>query len=256
MTATLSACVLDPGAAAETSVTETADAEREAICDTGTVVAWDDIEAVRATIPDGCDVWLLAPEPEPEPAGERHQRLFEWSLAGNDLDDFPEIEMVYPDGVIVDTTRDFSAEVGESVSFHYIEAVRATGASVYVSPRGDGGGLVVDPDGPLPDQVRADIEAVPQRAVGTDEVNVASSQLTALVEAMRDCGVRAFRVAYFNLQPHFGAGSWSVGRLGWEPAEPSNVPLFDTTSPTREGALARAAAEFAEIGWGRYEVIG
>jgi len=153
----------DPGPSA-TALVETPEPDEPVVstpaCEAGTIVAWDDIETVRETLPDGCEIRLLGPVPEPETAGERSQRLFEWVLAGNASDDLPEIELVYPDGIIVDTTQEVSTEIGELIPSYRVEDARAAGASVYVSPRGDRSGLVIDPNGPLPEQVRADIQEV------------------------------------------------------------------------------------------------
>jgi len=98
----------DPGPSA-TALVETPEPDEPVVstpaCEAGTIVAWDDIETVRETLPDGCEIRLLGPVPEPETAGERHQRSVEWVIAGNDPADFPEIEMAYPDGIIVVTVQ-------------------------------------------------------------------------------------------------------------------------------------------------------
>ena len=226
-------------------------------CEVGTIVAWDDIETVRATLPDGCDIVLTGPEPTPEPAGERHQRSVEWVIAGNDLADFPEKEMVYPDGIVVDTTEPAPTTVGETIPAWQVEAAREAGAFVYVSRRGDGAGLIVDPDNPvLPEQVRADIEDIPSQAVGRDATNEFGAKSGAQSIAMRESGLRAFKVVYLNIQPEHDPGTWSVGTFGFPILSAEELERMGTGATTREGALARAAEVFADLGWGRYEVFG
>lgn len=57
------------------------------------------------------------------------------------------------------------ATTGDIVAAGDIEALRTSGASVYVSPNGDGSGLVIDPTAPLPEVIVQDIVA----AGGGDE---------------------------------------------------------------------------------------
>ncbi len=51
-------------------------------------------------------------------------------------------------------------EVGSVVTADQIEAAREAGVAVYVSPNGDGNGIVIDPTAPLPEAVVSDAEAI------------------------------------------------------------------------------------------------
>jgi hypothetical protein len=55
---------------------------------------------------------------------------------------------------------DIPTEAGAVVTADLIEATRAAGVAVYVSPTGDGNGIVVDPAGTLPEQLVAEVEFV------------------------------------------------------------------------------------------------
>ncbi|QAY63522.1 hypothetical protein ET495_09990 [Xylanimonas allomyrinae] len=228
-------------------------AESALVCDAGAVVAREDIEAVRETLPEGCDIWL-GPDPEPEPASLRQRRFFEWSLAGNDLAEFPEMELIYPDGIVFDTTQDPPTAVGDVVAPYRVDAARAAGASVYVSPHGDGTGLVVDPDGPLPTEVRSDMDTVPNEIIGLDGAEDFTWGATPVLEALRDSNLLAFVVVYTNLQPTLGPGTWSVILFG-RPQPPPGEIVEGASGNTRQRAMDRAAQLHADL-WGRVEVFG
>ncbi|WP_156250801.1 hypothetical protein [Pseudactinotalea terrae] len=58
-------------------------------------------------------------------------------------------------------------EPGDLVPADQIDAAREAGVTVYVSPNGDGNGIVVDPDATLPEELIAEVETVegmPQNA--------------------------------------------------------------------------------------------
>lgn len=68
--------------------------------------------------------------------------------------------------------------VGDTAPADAVEAVRAEGMSVFVSPTGDGSGVVVDPSAPLPESVLAEIDAVNEPLSPVD-VGRATAQLAA-----------------------------------------------------------------------------
>ena len=91
-------------------------------------------------------------------------------------------------------------EVGATIPADQIAAARAAGAQVYVSPRGDGAGLIVRPGDPLPDEVRADIESIlstPDQMSSVEDFNNALAGYREKSAALRDAGLSAFVVAPF-----------------------------------------------------------
>ncbi len=84
-------------------------------------------------------------------------------------------------------------QVGESVAAGDVDSAREAGASVYVSPRGDGSGLVVDPTAPLPQLVRDDMAAASMSSMTDAELAAGGKRdHTPVSDAMADSGLRAF----------------------------------------------------------------
>lgn len=167
----------------------------------------------------------------------------------------PEVEAPAPEAEAPEVTT----EVGASIPADQVEAARAAGAHVFVSPRGDGSGLIVDPSGTLPDAVRADLEHVASIQVTDGEsFGVQNDARFYLDQAMNDAGLSAFVVtsAIVIGDPERGGVQfdWNVAEMG--ASRRISPDGLNSAAPTREQALARAAQVYANYGWGRYEVIG
>jgi hypothetical protein len=132
---------------------------------------------------------------------------------------------------------------GEIVPADMIDAARAAGASVYVSPNGDGSGLVVDLAAGLPEQVQADITALPSQPSTMQDFSDLSVARGAQHTAMKDAGIKAFHVtrAPYIEGTHVVRLDWMVFALGLDDA----ASFGSTVAPTREGALAAAAPMLA-----------
>ncbi|WP_028049446.1 hypothetical protein [Cellulomonas sp. URHD0024] len=100
--------------------------------------------------------------------------------------------------------------VGDTVPAFAVEATREAGASVFVSPSGDGSGLVIDPAAPLPDAVVAEIDAVNRP---TSDLGAATAQLAART-AVRDALDEAdTSVLVLSATPTFDADGAVTGAL-------------------------------------------
>lgn len=131
----------------------------------------------------------------------------------------------------------------EIVPADMIDAARDAGAFVYVSPNGDGSGVVVDPAGALPEQVQADITSLPSQPSTMQDV---SSQAGAGADqngAMIDAGLQAFYVRTVPVVEgtEVVGFNWAVYPFGIS----DGAKYGSTIAPTREGALALAAPMFA-----------
>ena len=166
----------------------------------------------------------------------------------------PEPEETTPEG----PEPEVGAEVGATVPADEVDAAREAGAHVYVSPHRDGSGLIVDPARPLPDLIRADIEAiVPAQMESMDDFNAMNDSRRDQSLALIDAGLSAFAVT-----PHAIIGAdggfqyeWNVTALGVIHLEMGGVS-HPSNAPTRDDALALASEVFADWGWGTHEVIG
>lgn len=132
---------------------------------------------------------------------------------------------------------------GEIVPADMIDAAREAGASVYVSPNGDGSGLVVDPAAGLPEQVQADITALPSQPSTMQDFSDLSVARGAQHTAMKDAGIKAFHItrAPYIEGTQVVRLDWMVFALGLDDA----ASFGSTVAPTREGALAAAAPMLA-----------
>lgn len=132
---------------------------------------------------------------------------------------------------------------GEIVPADMIDAAREAGASVYVSPNGDGSGLVIDPTAALPEPVQADITALPSQPSTMQDFSDLSVARGAQHTAMKDAGIEAFHVtrAPYIEGTQVVRLDWMVFALGLDDAD----SFGSTVAPTREGALAAAAPMLA-----------
>jgi hypothetical protein len=78
--------------------------------------------------------------------------------------------------------------VGEAVPADLVEAARAAGASVYVSPNGDGTGVVVD--GTAPEIAVADAHAINGNVTDAESMFAQGDQLNDVVVAFDEAGLR------------------------------------------------------------------
>jgi hypothetical protein len=78
--------------------------------------------------------------------------------------------------------------VGETVPVDLVEAARAAGVSVYVSPNGDGAGVVVD--GTAPEVAVADAHAIDGTPTDVEAVFAQGEQLTDVAVAFDEAGLR------------------------------------------------------------------
>ena len=132
--------------------------------------------------------------------------------------------------------------VGEIVPADMIDAAREAGASVYVSPNGDGSGVVVD-GAVVPDQVQADIAALPHQPSNMAQVSDMAVANVAQTDAMKDAGIKAF---YVIPAPNVeGTKVVSFGYVVYPFGVENPAQYGVRPAPTREGALANAAALFA-----------
>jgi len=88
---------------------------------------------------------------------------------------------------------------GNMVMAEDLDAVRESGASVYVSPNGDGSGIVIDPAGPLPEVIVQDIVAA---GGGTEaprditEFGQRNIKITPMANEIKAAGASAFYLVY------------------------------------------------------------
>jgi len=92
-----------------------------------------------------------------------------------------------PDAVI-------STELGAIVPADQIDAAREAGVAVYVSPTGDGSGIVVDPDATLPEELITEVEAV--EGIPTDAAHYGQQlgSLTDILEAHDEAGTKIIAI--------------------------------------------------------------
>ncbi|GEL48039.1 hypothetical protein CHO01_31550 [Cellulomonas hominis] len=81
-------------------------------------------------------------------------------------------------------------EPGAIVPADMVEAARAAGALVYVSPNGDGAGVVIE-TGVMPDAVVADAAAAPRTIGGMSDVGAVLNTVDGIWRALDDAGVPA-----------------------------------------------------------------
>jgi len=115
--------------------------------------------------------------------------------------------------------------VGDIVEAALVDALREAGHAIYVSPRGDGSGLVVDPAADIPQIVHDDLAAVPdladveamidpaatpsQRTIAREPLQrEANETLIAAHEAVQAAGFRLFVV-----RPALNLNTFE--RVGW-----------------------------------------
>ncbi|GIG29500.1 hypothetical protein [Cellulomonas marina] len=97
--------------------------------------------------------------------------------------------------VSVPASPAIDTSVGALVPQGDVDAAREAGAAVYVSPRGDGSGVVIDVAAGLPAQAEADVRAV-AGGIPVDVMSFGQQNLdrAANARAMEDAGVGAFIV--------------------------------------------------------------
>lgn len=86
--------------------------------------------------------------------------------------------------------------VGETVAAGQVEAIRAAGAAVYVSPLGDGTGIVVQPGQELPAAVQAEVVSVASSAPPTAMADLSNAGLVQVNDALIAAGTGAFVLQY------------------------------------------------------------
>ncbi len=157
------------------------------------------------------------------------------------------------DGVIVDPPKKSPEpepvsipDAGTTVPAEDVEVLREAGASVYVSPNGDGSGLVLDPaTTELPAPVVADIKAAspatpPQTMEEFSERGLAQQ---AMNEALEDAGAASFFLMY---APSFGPDNtlvetrYVVVTYNVPGAREWIAQVGDSRSDTKAGAIANA----------------
>jgi hypothetical protein len=135
--------------------------------------------------------------------------------------------------------------VGDTVPADAVDATRDLGLSVYVSPSGDGSGVVIDPSAPLPDAVTAEIDAV---NAPRGDVVAATSQFaerTALREAL-DAADSNVLVLYAT--PTFDADGTLTG-LQYGITGTQDAPLEFATS---HGLRLSASHDHVVATWGPF----
>jgi len=133
-------------------------------------------------------------------------------------------------------------EVGATVPADQVDAAREAGAAVYVSPNGDGTGVVIDPEAGTPQAVVEDFE----RADGTaapslEEYAEQMSTVSAIGQAGAAAGTYVFALIG---APSYGsdgslvAAQYTVVAFGPEPLDVEAGGDF--RRPTKEAAIAAA----------------
>ncbi|WP_251152386.1 hypothetical protein [Cellulosimicrobium sp. Marseille-Q4280] len=182
------------------------------------------VGAVLVLGPNGPDVGAQATGASPAPTAE--MRATELPSTES-----PAQEPVAPTGL------------GAAVPPDLVDATRATGASVYVSPNGDGSGLVVDPTAHLPERVWTDIMSLSSRPFTAQDVSDMAVAAQTQNKAMQAAGLQAFYVTraatvHGNRVVEL---NYRVSGLNI----PDSASFGSAIAPTRDGALARADAMFA-----------
>ncbi|WP_156250802.1 hypothetical protein [Pseudactinotalea terrae] len=87
------------------------------------------------------------------------------------------------------------SEAGAVVAPELVEQARDAGVALYVSPTGDGNGIVVDPDATLPEELINEVETV--EGVPTDAGHLAEQLglLTEILYAHDDAGTKLIAIA-------------------------------------------------------------
>lgn len=80
--------------------------------------------------------------------------------------------------------------VGDTVPANAVAATRTAGLSVFVSPRGDGSGVVIDPNAPPPPAIVAELDAVYGTRSDGREVPEQLIPQAALLDALDAAGTR------------------------------------------------------------------
>lgn len=129
------------------------------------------------------------------------------------------------------------------------KATKEQGLGVYVSPTGDGSGVVVDPNAPLPQVIIDDAHALIANTAGTTEAEEATNgrALSAMVSAMTSAGMPAFFVSVFAGEIKGGVASkpsFSVDQtIGLVTPRPEGLKIY---GGTQEEVLKRAQPWFDE----------
>lgn len=136
-------------------------------------------------------------------------------------------------------------DAGTTVAADEVEALRDAGASVYVSPNGDGSGLILDPastelPAPVVDDIKSAHPATPPQTM--EEFSERGLAAQTMNGAMEDADLSAFYLMY---APNFGADN-QLKSFRYV-VLPYNIPDArewataaggDTRSDTKAGAIA------------------
>lgn len=99
------------------------------------------------------------------------------------------------------TEEPVDPDVGDIIAADEIEQARDTGAAVYVSPTGDGTGVVIDPRDETPEVILRDVEAVPSVAsTSMEDGGRLAQQRVELNRAIVDAGSGVFMLTE---APHY-----------------------------------------------------
>lgn len=119
--------------------------------------------------------------------------------------------------VVVRLDPDFVLpEPGATVAAAEVAAVAPAGGHVYVSPTGDGSGVVVAPNQPLPTAVLDDLKTSPISLTNSSQCPVSDGAYLAVVQAIHDSGIPAFYplVTPRSMGAIVGGGcSWWIGEM-------------------------------------------
>ncbi|WP_156250803.1 hypothetical protein [Pseudactinotalea terrae] len=128
-------------------------------------------------------------------------------------------------------------EPGDIVPADQIDAAREAGVAVYVSPTGDGSGIVVDPDAELPEELIAEVETV--EGIPTDAGHLAEQlgSLDDILTAHNEAGTKVIAIAAMA-----NVTSSSAEIIGYNAVGTEATGMFQATGDTKAEALAAAEA--------------
>lgn len=136
--------------------------------------------------------------------------------------------------------------MGEVVTAEDIDKVRESGASVYVSPNGDGSGIVIDPAAALPEVIVQDVVAAGGGAEAPKditEVGQRNVKIMPIVNELKAAGASAFYLVYSGSYGSDGAlKDWGyvVSSINVDGAQAFNASLPALTyTKSKAEAIAR-----------------
>jgi len=131
------------------------------------------------------------------------------------------------------------SEPGEVVPADQIDAAREAGVAVYVSPTGDGSGIVVDPEAALPEELITELESVDGIPQNMSDLSAQLDALGNILYAHDDAGTKV--IVIFAITKVTGTSSEVTGYTAIGSAATDS---FEVTGGSKSEALA-AAQEFA-----------